>query len=670
MSASIWNPASPIPAYYAHLVGFTPSGSISATDVQAAIAELDTDGGTSLAAFKAALLDTTDVAENSALVDYNPALAYTVGLGKFLNYTFGRSAGEIANGITPSDYKYPRGHILRYGGDPTGIADSTAAVQAWVQFTEGPRIPYPGTYKITGRINLGTNPNIDFGGMILDASSGTTFTSSSVLYTEGALTQIADLSVSPAEAATSLAFGSAHTLAANDVAIIYNPANSSWNAARTMYRAGEYFQVQYVSSSTGVKVWNPLYAGYTAANVDAYKMTSNEVNLANVKIIAPGSGSIRPLRIRLATKVRLAGIQCSGSDYVGIELDRCYNVELRSVDVFEQPQVYSDEYGISIGNCQHVRIFGGQFNASRHSVSIGGDDFTGVVPNRDIKIIGAVLRNDPASNAPAADVHGNCEDIEYVGCTIYGGGTFGGKDVAYRGCKFLGASLGNGALVVGGSEAMGGHYVVEGCYLKATAAYASGVVRGYNGATATVADSHLIVKNCEVDMSTCDVFARFDMANDTFKANAHIENITFKTSSALVNILRMVGTGAAGDGDYVAVDGIVNARAGAILYTATSGYGAAVKARLMRQTGSVTIAMTSGAVVTPGSVTYRLSYGNKTPKVFPSLNSRIIGTHPLGVAVQTKSATGATFDVYTTDNVNAGATPNVVVDYVAEISEI
>ena len=78
------------------------------------------------------------------------------------------------------------------------------------------------------------------------------------------------------------------------------------------------------------------------------------------------------------------------------------------------------------------------------------------------------------------------------------------------------------------------------------------------------------------------------------RPNAHIENITFKTSS-VGNILRMVGTGAARwrlcDGS-----GIVNARAGATLYTATAGYGAAVKARLMRQTGSVTT-MTSGAVI-------------------------------------------------------------------------
>src|SRR6185437_15958349 len=42
----------------------------------------------------------------------------------------GRTAAEIAAGVTPVNFAYAPGNVLRYGADPTGVNDSTTAIQA------------------------------------------------------------------------------------------------------------------------------------------------------------------------------------------------------------------------------------------------------------------------------------------------------------------------------------------------------------------------------------------------------------------------------------------------------------------------------------------------------------------------------------------------------------
>ena len=568
--------------------------------------------------------------------------------------------------------------VQRTGITPTmcgavgdGTTDDTTALQAWAS-SAFPKVGEPKTFKVTGQITFAAGACVvDGRGMVIDASAGGTFTDSSVVYCTGSLSAIPDLSVSPAVGANSLTWGSAHTLAQNDVFIIYNPTNSSWSGLRTYYRAGEFCQVNRVTSSTAVTLWTPLYSAYTAANVDVYKMASNRVAVRNMTVIAPSSGSIRPLRLRLATSVRLEDVRCYGSDYVGIELDRCFDVEARGLDLYEQPSSYSDEYGISIGNCQNVRLIGGTISGARHAVTIGGDDFTGSVPCRNVKIIGATLRNDFANGgAPAADIHGNAQDIHYENCLIYGGGSFGGLDNFYRGCRFYEGISASTALIIGGSECMGGVYLVEGCHLESSPAFSNGLVRAFSSTNGTK-DLSLLVKNCTVSMGSCDTFVRVDMGSSTYKANAHIENITFLSSASLANICRMVGTGSAGDGDYVIVDNIANAKSGASLYAALTGYGSTVKVRLMSQAGESAMTMNTGAAFTSVTPTFRYSYGSKTPVIQgATLDTRAIDNIPLVVSHRLKSATAVTFDVGKANNANPTTGPTVTVNWRVGLDEI
>lgn len=50
-------------------------------------------------------------------------------LGKIL---YPQTAVEISAGVTPLAYQYPPGNALRYGVDPTGVADATAPMQNWI----------------------------------------------------------------------------------------------------------------------------------------------------------------------------------------------------------------------------------------------------------------------------------------------------------------------------------------------------------------------------------------------------------------------------------------------------------------------------------------------------------------------------------------------------------
>ena len=69
---------------------------------------------------------------------------------------YARTAAEIAAAVTPTNYSYPPGYITRYGADPTGVADSTTAIQNAIYVTNAVYIP-EGTFKVTSQINVKTS---------------------------------------------------------------------------------------------------------------------------------------------------------------------------------------------------------------------------------------------------------------------------------------------------------------------------------------------------------------------------------------------------------------------------------------------------------------------------------------------------------------------------------
>ncbi len=73
-------------------------------------------------------------------INYDPTIAYTSGIGQFLNYTYARTATEVAAGVTPLNYAIAPGNALRYVPaaqaaailDGTSSFDCTTAIQAFI----------------------------------------------------------------------------------------------------------------------------------------------------------------------------------------------------------------------------------------------------------------------------------------------------------------------------------------------------------------------------------------------------------------------------------------------------------------------------------------------------------------------------------------------------------
>lgn len=67
-----------------------------------------------------------------------------------------RTLSEIAAGVTPTNYYYPEGNLLRYGADPTGVNISTTAIQNAINVanqTTGRQVDAPAGTFLTGKIN-------------------------------------------------------------------------------------------------------------------------------------------------------------------------------------------------------------------------------------------------------------------------------------------------------------------------------------------------------------------------------------------------------------------------------------------------------------------------------------------------------------------------------------
>lgn len=96
-------------------------------------------------------------------------------LGGFLQYTFGRTAGEIAGGITPTNYAYFPGDVRRYGAVGDGTTDDLTAFQNAVASFPGGGvilIPEDKVYRITNSIALHSGLTLK-GGSNVDPYYGT-----------------------------------------------------------------------------------------------------------------------------------------------------------------------------------------------------------------------------------------------------------------------------------------------------------------------------------------------------------------------------------------------------------------------------------------------------------------------------------------------------------------
>ncbi len=153
----------------ASAVVFAPTATIAATNVQAAINESDTENRVLSAAALAAsstlqtdLADISSASLGAALVGFSGTVAYTTGVGSILRYFFGRTAAEIAAGVTPTNYGYMHGDVRRYGAVCDGATDDTTAINRAMSTGHAPIFQAGTVYRITGPLSVFENQVVDF----------------------------------------------------------------------------------------------------------------------------------------------------------------------------------------------------------------------------------------------------------------------------------------------------------------------------------------------------------------------------------------------------------------------------------------------------------------------------------------------------------------------------
>jgi hypothetical protein len=126
--------------------------------------------------FNGALLATADYTETNSTtitLGFTPVASdqFRVIVGRAVNVTnvsrsqagralYPQTAAEIAAGVTPTDYGYAPGDVRRYGADPTGAANSDAAIDNALLVggvANGPTVRGEGTFLVTTKKVITSN---------------------------------------------------------------------------------------------------------------------------------------------------------------------------------------------------------------------------------------------------------------------------------------------------------------------------------------------------------------------------------------------------------------------------------------------------------------------------------------------------------------------------------
>jgi hypothetical protein len=319
-----------------------------------------------------------------------------------------------------------------------------------------------GTYTHSGAL--------DIGGMRIEAASDARISArgpgTAMFSAAGSLARLPNLAADPRQGSSTVAFRSAPGLTAGDWIVLFDPVDGSWHESRPYYRAGEWCQVREVMGAVA-QLAAPLAASYRATRMQAFHPVLASADLIGGRWDSAGK-HLAHLSLCAAAVVDIE--QLAARANTAVMLDRCVDSRVHIGEGLNAG-VGGDDYLVCLSNSYRARVRGGQLYARRHPVAIGGGDVPCGVPNRDCLVEGANLRNDPATDLPCADIHGNSELCGYKSCQIYGGVSLGGASPIYQNCTITARADGNLAEL---TEFKGGRVDLTGSVLFSPAVHVRG----------------------------------------------------------------------------------------------------------------------------------------------------------------------------------------------------
>lgn len=518
-----------------------------------------------------------------------------------------------------------------------------------------------GTYPFTSEIAFPFGTVLrTFGDVVLDASAAVTVgnfpKSCAVRLGGGSFSALPALSINYLKGANLLTFAAPHGLNVGDVFVIYNPTDFSYSSFRSYYRAGEYCRVAAVTSPTQVRLTKPLYAGYTAAAVNIYKMNGGKFKLeGSLKVIAPETlPTVMAIRAQRLIDFDITGLKgYSKQSSSAIELEKCFNGEGHAL-VAEQGLLSGtgNDYGLIFSNCQHMRMEG-YFSASRHGITTGGYGDIGSVPCRDIVCRGTATTTFEGQ-AHAVDTHGNTEYFTFEG-DIYGGFDGGGNHITVKGRVFAA----DDGICFYHAEMTGYDRDYSGvrCYADTNPAAASrGVVDcGGNNTSSAAADTIGGTFDCSgmvvyapAAMSVFKIIQRNSLATD---ARVKLDGAQVAQAAPGYESVRVTNSGGAAFA-RTSMTGFEAPGEAAQVHTATEVTGVSIG-------GFVDIPVTTAQASASAVVTFPSGIFKDPPIVTENVNTTALGATAVVCNSNTPTASSVTLTVKTGSLANFGAAGTV-----------
>jgi len=517
---------------------------------------------------------------------------------------------------------------LKAVSEKTSTYDCHSALVAAVAVGRRVVISMPGRYRFdtayAGTTDFDVEANTE--GVEFDLSN---IVGGNGITNSGSITQIEELGSDIVKGTCTAVFASAPTLSVGDWFCIYNPTDSSYSNWRTNYRAGEWKQVLSISGST-VTTTQAFYVGYAVADVDVYRMDSVVSRLSQVHLIG-GANPVGLAKFELCEKPEFDRVSFDHANNSGLLLERCVSplvIEPRGRNIGDG----GDDYGVSISNCQHARVIGGDVYGRRHAVALGGANAVCCVPTRDFRGRKIILRNDPTQSVGAADMHGNVADSSYEDCEIYGVANIGGGDENYyRRCRIYSDQdvgwCGYWREVIGGRS---GFIECELFPLKNPQTNSRGILdvggNSYQVNTNTINPCTFVVNDVQVKSETLGAATSLlliDNRGSTEKMNVDIDRVTLDVND-LGQVLFMDLNSGTADSDFIIVDNVTGLPAGKNLANPGGAY-VDFPHRLQRQSGRVEGTTTASATFIASPVSLPMGYP-RDPDCFITLKPRGTGT--------------------------------------------
>lgn len=369
----------------------------------------------------------------------------------------------------------------RYGGDPTGVLDCTAAINnigadGYVAYLPGTSLS-TGGYLVRGTI---TNP---FG--IIGDSAGTSkllkpSSDAACIYApSGSIGSYVALSVDAARFDTSLTLTSTSGLAAGDYLLLNSNKDYTLNA-ETGRKQGEIVRIHAILSGTVVQLRGLIYDTYTVANGGhAAKITFLEntvvrdVGFVNTTPRGAGGSYLSTfMNPQFVRGLRVSGCTFTKADATALLIENCID-DVVSRSVFKEGNETTTTdigyvagtspayaYGcVHYGACQNSSVVGCVSDRNYGAFFVDPHVGDGGIP-RHIVVSGCVSWGAAKTFA----THVGCEFVKFVGCTAHGGDRLGtqqedgifqleGKYCSMQNC-IVDGTWGFGSAVYLGSQAV------------------------------------------------------------------------------------------------------------------------------------------------------------------------------------------------------------------------